>query len=160
MKIKILRITSALLLVLLMLSIFMLSSQTAAVSSQTSGGFTYRLFSVIIPGFADKSLAEQMQMIESASFAVRKAAHFSAYAAMGILSFLTFVSYKKLRFKLRCGISYAVCVLYAISDEIHQYFVAGRSCEIRDVLIDSFGALLGLLICLAVVFIRNKKVRG
>lgn len=99
-------------------------------------------------------------MIESASFIVRKAAHFSAYTAMGILSFLTFVSYEKLRFKLRCAVSYAVCVLYAVSDEIHQHFVPGRSCEIRDMLIDSVGALLGLLVCLAVIFIRKKPKKA
>ena len=41
---------------------------------------------------------------------------------------------------------------YAITDEIHQTFIPGRSGEIRDVIIDSFGILTGLLIC--IVFLK------
>ena len=36
--------------------------------------------------------------------------------------------------------------LYASTDEFHQTFVPGRSGEIRDILIDTFGVLLGALI--------------
>jgi VanZ family protein len=35
---------------------------------------------------------------------------------------------------------------YAVTDEIHQYVVPGRSCEVRDVVIDSCGVLVGALI--------------
>ena len=35
--------------------------------------------------------------------------------------------------------------LYAVTDEVHQIFVAGRSCELTDVLIDSAGVLAGVL---------------
>ncbi|MFQ8632799.1 MAG: VanZ family protein, partial [Intestinibacter bartlettii] len=45
-------------------------------------------------------------------------------------------------------------VLYAISDEIHQYFVPGRACQFRDVMIDSCGALFGI----AVIVILKKMV--
>ncbi|MBQ1935757.1 MAG: VanZ family protein, partial [Clostridia bacterium] len=47
---------------------------------------------------------------------------------------------------------------YAVTDEIHQHFVEGRSCELRDVLIDAAGALLFLLLWWAVLqFLRRKK---
>lgn len=39
-----------------------------------------------------------------------------------------------------------ICILYAISDEIHQIFVPGRSGEIRDVVIDSSGSSTGILV--------------
>ena len=39
-----------------------------------------------------------------------------------------------------------LCVLYSISDEVHQYFVPGRSCELRDILIDISGCILAVLI--------------
>lgn len=45
----------------------------------------------------------------------------------------------------------AFSLLYAISDEVHQYFVLGRYCSARDVLIDSMG-IIGFYI-----FIRVKK---
>jgi VanZ family protein len=37
------------------------------------------------------------------------------------------------------------CALYAVTDEIHQYFVATRQASALDVLWDSAGAVLGLL---------------
>ncbi len=45
--------------------------------------------------------------------------------------------------------------LYAVSDEIHQYFVPGRSCTVKDVLIDTIG-ILGFYIILR-VFINRKS---
>ena len=35
---------------------------------------------------------------------------------------------------------------YAIIDEIHQSFVPGRSCEIRDMCIDAVGVLVGMIL--------------
>lgn len=37
-------------------------------------------------------------------------------------------------------------ILYAVSDEIHQSFVPGRVASPIDISIDSFGAILGLII--------------
>ena len=49
-------------------------------------------------------------------------------------------------------ISQIFCTTYSISDEIHQKFIPGRSAELRDVIIDSLGALTGILVC--IVFLR------
>lgn len=38
------------------------------------------------------------------------------------------------------------CALYACSDELHQYFVPGRSCRFFDVCVDSAGAFCGALV--------------
>ena len=38
-------------------------------------------------------------------------------------------------------------MLYSISDEIHQIFVPGRSCELLDVFIDTCGSLIGIISC-------------
>lgn len=40
------------------------------------------------------------------------------------------------------------CFLYALSDEYHQSFVVGRSCDLNDALADTFGGLIGGLIYL------------
>ena len=42
--------------------------------------------------------------------------------------------------------SLAIGVIYAVSDEIHQYFVPGRSMQISDIVIDSFGVLSGIFV--------------
>lgn len=41
--------------------------------------------------------------------------------------------------------------LYAVSDEIHQYFVPGRAMQARDVLIDTVGVLLGIWIARGII---------
>ena len=58
----------------------------------------------------------------------------------------------------------ALTSLYAITDEAHQLFVEGRSCEIGDWAIDTFGALLGavglliiILVCKAIADKRRKN---
>jgi len=51
---------------------------------------------------------------------------------------------------------------YAVTDEIHQYFASERSCEIRDMCIDSCGVLVGVLIGLLIIrlwAVRTRKQR-
>ena len=48
--------------------------------------------------------------------------------------------------------------MYAISDEVHQLFVPGRSGQATDVLIDFSGSLAAILILSSVLYlIRRKK---
>lgn len=92
------------------------------------------------------------------SFLVRKTAHFLEYLLLGICSaqvcryssdwigvIRSLGQIGRLTFRGACIA--AVCgILYAVSDEIHQHFVPGRSCEIRDMCIDAAGVLCGCLI--------------
>ena len=41
-------------------------------------------------------------------------------------------------------LAYGLTVIYAVSDEIHQAFVPGRSAQLSDVCIDACGAAIGL----------------
>ncbi len=143
---------------MIMVSIFSFSMQTADESAELSGGFSVKLFSFLIPGFKDLSPAEQTEYISGFFVSIRKVAHFSLYFAMGIFSFCAFITYKKIKAVIRILSAFILCGLYAISDEIHQYFVPGRACELRDVLIDCSGALLsiGLLTLFCYLF---KKIR-
>ena len=45
----------------------------------------------------------------------------------------------------RLLLAWGLCAGYAVSDEIHQVFVPGRSPDARDALADACGAALGLL---------------
>jgi VanZ family protein len=42
-------------------------------------------------------------------------------------------------------LTWGACVVWAISDELHQRFVPGRTCDPRDAFADAVGAALGLL---------------
>ena len=47
---------------------------------------------------------------------------------------------------------------YAISDEVHQYFIPGREMAIRDVAIDFSGGVLGFIVNIVICKIKiNKK---
>ena len=54
-------------------------------------------------------------------------------------------------------LSFLFSVIYAFSDEFHQTFVPGRDGNIVDVLIDSSGALVGILVSCIVYFLIMKK---
>ena len=41
--------------------------------------------------------------------------------------------------------SIILCIIYALTDEIHQMFISDRSGEFRDILIDSIASILGIL---------------
>ena len=159
MSVRLFRIVSVVLLLALMITVFCFSAQTADDSSSLSDGITIKIISVIFSDFGSFSKAEHEEIINNATFSVRKLAHFSLYFAMGILSFLSVVSYKKIRLSLRFLFSYLISVLYAVSDEIHQLFVPGRSCELRDVFIDSLGVLTALII-LFIIYVSSKKIKS
>lgn len=42
------------------------------------------------------------------------------------------------------GITFLVCIICALFDEFHQYFVPGRDASVLDIILDSVGVILGL----------------
>lgn len=98
-------------------------------------------------------------ILKTVDFLIRKSAHFTEYFILGILSFLAFRDISD-RFKksavIRPVIASVFCLLYAASDEIHQYFVPGRACKAKDVLIDFSGSVAAVLICLLICAVRNR----
>lgn len=88
-------------------------------------------------------------------FIVRKSAHCLEFTGLCVLFncslFFTFNTKKPV-------ISVLCTSLYAVTDEIHQIFVEGRSCELRDWGIDTFGAVLGTLGFLVLFCIIDKTV--
>ena len=49
--------------------------------------------------------------------------------------------------------------IYAISDEVHQIFIDGRSCELRDWAIDTVGAILGAIGFLVIYLIIDAIIK-
>ena len=142
---RIFRIVSALLLISVMVVIFIFSSENATESDSTSGSLIAAVIKLFTPDWESLTEAERHELIAPYQFFVRKAAHFTIYAVLGVLSFLTFITYKKIPLKIRFVIISMVCLLYSISDEIHQTFIPGRSGELRDVCVDFCGSLTGII---------------
>ena len=60
--------------------------------------------------------------------------------------------------KAKYLISFAI--FFAISDEIHQYFVPNRFFDIYDVIVDVSGVILGFLVYIFLVKLKNKFVKS
>ena len=119
-----------------MLLIFIHSAMPADLSSKESGWFV-DAFARIFPFLTSTEIL---------TFLIRKAAHFTEYMLLGL--------------SLRWGIekslpALSAGILYAVLDEIHQAFVPGRSCELRDICIDAAGVLAGVLLML--LLLRRRK---
>jgi len=82
-------------------------------------------------------------------FVLRKIAHVIEYLVFTFLLYRAFRGSFKMNVLRLFMYPAAFSLLYAISDEFHQYFVLGRSCSIYDVLIDSLG-IIGFYIVLKI----------
>jgi VanZ family protein len=114
--------------------IFFFSSQPAHESASLSGGVLQMLTTLtggLIPAsFFAQSLAHTL---------IRKTAHFLNNTVLGVLA--TRAARRPVWSRLL-----AFGLMAAVFDELHQLFVPGRSCELRDVLIDLGGFALGCLL--------------
>ena len=144
-------ILHAVITALIMLFIFFQSALPADLSQGESG-----LIVFFLSGF----FKEDPRVL---SFAVRKCAHFTEYTVLGLSLRMTVQDLLRRRQGGRSAarpayvtlLSWCAGTLYAVTDEVHQMLVPGRSCEIRDVLIDSCGVFLG-----AAIMHLIKKVSG
>jgi VanZ family protein len=68
---------------------------------------------------------------------LRKLAHLSEYVLLGLLL---------ARAVRRPVLAVALAAAYAVTDEVHQTFVAGRHGSPLDVAIDTLGALVGVVV--------------
>ena len=130
---------SAIALVAVLITIFVLSAQSGEESSSTSGFFT-RLIEAIIGQPADEAL-------------IRTLAHFCEFAGLGFLMVNFFFALKD---KLQPVRSILFSCIYALTDEIHQIFVPDRAFQLTDFAVDSAGIILGVGVFCVLIFLSAK----
>ena len=140
----------------IMLTIFLFSSQSGSDSTSTSSGLIVRLLKAFYPNFNGMDALAQQDVIDSFQLLVRKGAHFSIYALLGAATSCAVLTHFWAH-KVRFVTSFAICAVYAASDEVHQLFIPDRSGAVLDVVIDSCGALLGIAFVLLLVARLFKK---
>lgn len=121
---------SIILVLIWMIIIFIMSSFNAEDSANQSN-FIVNIISNIF----------NIENVKLLSLIIRKLAHFTEYLILGTLVINMFT---KNNAKKTYLLSILLCIIYAISDEIHQIFVPGRACQIKDILIDSVGSITGV----------------
>ncbi len=160
---KLLRYFSALPAVLMLLFIFVFSSQDGPTSGSLSYrvccallSFTDRLFSLDLSAPVFASRAEAMQLF------VRKAAHITEYFLLTLCIFLPLRVWipRKSDTETEKGVllryllpAFLLSVICAAADEFHQSFVPGRCGTPIDVLVDSIGIIIA---CLTLLFFRHR----
>lgn len=118
--------------------IFSFSLQSGDISGDLSGSVLETLLRFFMPSALDKP--EQLELLH---LVLRKCAHFTEFMILGVLS-RNALKYMKLQYKGMAALVY--CVIVASLDETLQLFVSGRAGRVQDVLIDSAGAMTGIVI--------------
>ena len=128
-----------LLTVAVMTVIFMFSADTGEESEEVSQS----LFGLLID-FIGQFISHDV---------LRKIAHFTEFAALGfcMTGAIHFTTGKRNFLTV-----FIPCVLYAVSDEIHQYFVPERACRVFDMFVDSCGIATGIGIFILILFTISK----
>ncbi|MBO7711016.1 MAG: VanZ family protein [Lachnospiraceae bacterium] len=131
---------------LLMYMIYQFSAQEADVSTDLSYKVSHRIVSavnyVFDTGLDEYQVADYAWRINGIT---RKLAHMTEYFFLAIaMSFPLYVY--GLRGILLVIVAGGICVAFACGDEYHQSFVAGRAASYKDVGIDSFGILVGIIL--------------
>ncbi len=127
---------------LTMIIIFIFSCMQGDDSSDTSGAILNALVK-LMEGVSHKDFSANF--LGSMHLIIRKLAHVTEYAALGGCAGFFAKTFAP-GLKSRSIFAIMISVLYATTDEIHQYFVPGRVGTWSDVLIDSIGIVLGILI--------------
>ncbi len=75
-----------------------------------------------------------------------KIAHFTIYFLLGWSVIYACGWHKGAARVKRCGVvTISICLLYGLSDELHQYFIPGRSTSLADLVADFCGAGVAVL---------------
>ena len=134
-----------LLVIACMIFIFCMSAEIASESDDTSGFFVELLSKVLGKDETDDFITF-----------VRKLAHMFEFAMLGLCSYMLVCHYD-IKTKIRFVFVFVFCLVYAASDELHQYFVPGRACRFTDVCIDAFGSFIGILFAFIIFYLIIKR---
>lgn len=136
------KVIKGLVVILCMVIIFLFSTDNSVESTKKSNRVIIEVTSFFK---LDLSKKQQQHVIDMFFVPVRKMAHFFIYFVLGI-ALVSFLREFSIPIRKLLLLSIFLAFLYACTDEFHQLFVPGRSGQIIDVLLDTFGASVGVFI--------------
>ena len=128
-----------------MVVIFCFSAAPAPKSSEMSYTVGIQIGKAVVSDFDAWSTEKQNAFAEKIEYPIRKTAHATEYAILGMFVLGTAYVYG-IGGKTARRYAWIWATIYAATDEFHQLFVPGRSGQVRDVVLDSAGAFAGILI--------------
>ena len=154
---------STALVFIIMITIFFFSSQqqfqSESLSSPignavwNSGFFEFDLFNPIRENYEQSN----EPFIFFAQRLVRKLAHVFIFTLLGFFLHICLESWFSGKKHLLLS-SFLIGAVYAVSDEVHQLFVSGRSGSVQDILLDCGGVILGVLIASGIIRLLIKRI--
>lgn len=146
------KVVKIILIIIWMITVFRFSNQGGTESSSTSAKVTKVIVDVVVN---DKKEENKVQIANKIEKVVRKFAHYTIYTIGGVLIMNYAYTTDKTK-KLQTFGSLLFGAFYAVTDEVHQYFVPGRSARVFDVGIDTLGVITGIIIFTIIISIINK----
>jgi VanZ family protein len=133
--------------------IFCFSNQ----NGEESGSISQIVSEKIINIFCSKKTPTEKKILsKNIEGYIRKLAHFSIYATLGLLLCALLCTYNLTQKQIIIA-CLGFGIIYATSDEIHQTFINQRSGNIIDVWIDNLGVMTGTYFILIIAEIRRLK---
>ena len=139
------KIFSAVFMIAVMVTIFILSAQNSTDSAETSGALISWLDRLFELGVSQE--------------VIRTAAHFCEYAGLGFSVINSLYAFRNI---LSPILAVIIAWGYALSDEIHQFFVPGRAFQLIDLTVNFFGILSGISVFALIILIAeiSKEKKG
>ncbi len=137
-----------------MVIIFCFSQENMEKSAQTSSSVTEEILEIVLP-------KEEVTPQKVAEFhpTMRTIAHFGIFMLLGFCLANAFRATLKIKPIFNYILAIIASILYAIIDEIHQKFT-GRAPEVKDVLIDSLGAMIGAMLFVAIFYLLKRLLKN
>lgn len=79
--------------------------------------------------------------------------HGAVYGLLGVLLYFSFTQQRTFKAVL-------IAFLYGLSDEIHQYFVPGRTPEVKDLFVDTAAAFFAVTLIGVLESLTSEKISG
>ena len=146
------KVLSVFLVIFWMSFIFSFSSSEGEESGSLSRDLLVKVIEVVTP-YKDGD-AKMEELVDVLHFPFRKLAHFTVYFILGATVINMFYAFNINKYTLI--LSVIICIIYAISDEVHQMFVSDRNGQISDVLLDSSGSCLAIYLISRFYILRGK----
>ena len=136
------QIISWLLVVIWMSTIYYFSNMNSIHSNNISKSAIEKTIEI-----TDKNMDSNVKMrqVNTYNLPVRKITHFIMYFILSLL-IMNALHYLSINNKIMILLCLLWGFFYACGDEYHQTFILGRTGQIRDVLIDFLGIVIGCLI--------------
>ena len=158
-KASILKLLSFIPALFIMSIIFSFSSQDSAESSSLSEQISTYVIELLDRLLAlDLTELQAVHAVERIHKFIRKLGHFSEYMLLGVSLSLPLYTLYHIRGKRLFLATLCFCIVFASSDEIHQLFVEGRYGTPKDVLIDTLGAITGIVSTQLLCYIIRKCI--